>query len=206
MCVVVWVFILFGKVACCSFFFSFYTGCTFFPTFFFVFLFCCIALIVANFHFTLGRVAFSDSRQSVRQSLEAQSTKQKLHERSAPTPPFGPTAANTPIFPLFRHNSTRRLLFVSSAYATAASVVIVVVVGDDVFVAVASWLTSDNILLAYRCKLRLFVAILVVALLWLHWHCLSLLHKENASAFGRGRGLKSCLHCDERVIYINRGS
>jgi len=30
------------------------------------------------------------------------------------------------------------LLFVSSAYATAASVVIVVVVGDDVFVAVAS--------------------------------------------------------------------
>lgn len=88
MCVVVWVFILFGKVACCSFFFSFYTGCTFFTHFFF-FLFCCIALIVANFHFTLGRVAFSDSRQSVRQSLEAQSTKQKLHERSAPPPLLG---------------------------------------------------------------------------------------------------------------------
>lgn len=206
MCVVVWVFILFGKVACCSFFFSFYTGCTFFTHFFFCFsiLLYCTHCCQFSLHFgSCGifwqpSVSTSKSRSAV--------NKTKVAWAICPAPPFGPTAANTPIFPLFRHNSTRRLLFVSSAYATAASVVIVVVVGDDVFVAVASWLTSDNILLAYRCKLRLFVAILVVALLWLHWHCLSLLHKENASAFGRGRGLKSCLHCDERVIYINRGS
>lgn len=192
-------FLLFGKVACCNFFFKASSCwlCFCFSSFIgFVVVFHSLLPIFTSlwvvWHFL---TAVSQSVKVAAQvQVEAQSTKQKLHERrrccccccslsTAQPQPLGDfscfssllAARSSSVYTFLSHSLWScldcclfqvLLLYLLLLFAFFFRIFFFYCF-VNVFVAVASWLTSDNILLAYRCTLRLVVVVIVLLLLLL---------------------------------------